>query len=56
MASTLATRVRRTKNEGVTEGRRPQSEVGTTLVRRTNLNASVAVTWSGFPYDAENPQ
>jgi len=40
----LATRVRRTKNEGVTEGRTPQSEVGTTLVRRTNLNASVALT------------
>jgi hypothetical protein len=52
----LATRVRRTKNEGVAEGRTSQSEVGTTLVRRTNLKASVAVTWSGFLYNGENPQ
>ena len=52
----LATRVRRTKNEGVTEGRRLQSEAGTTFFRRTNLNASVALTWSGFLYDAENAQ
>jgi hypothetical protein len=52
----LATRVRRTKNEGVAEGRTSQSEIGATLVRRTNLKASVAVTWSGFLYDAENPQ
>jgi hypothetical protein len=52
----LATRVRRTKNEGVAEGRTSQSEVGTTLVRRTNVKASAAVTWSGFLYDAENSQ
>ena len=52
----LATRVRRTKNEGVTEGRTPQSEVGATLVRRTNLKASVVVAWSGFLHDAENSQ
>jgi len=48
--------VRRTKNEGVTEGRTPQSEVGTTLVRRTNLKAGGCVTWSGFLYNAENSQ
>jgi hypothetical protein len=40
----------------VAEGRTPQAEVGTTLLRRTNLNASVASTWSGFLYDAENAQ